>query len=325
MLLSLFIPTGNRPKSLKLLLNSLINQSYKNFEILIVGSKENTDIKKLIGNYKNILKIHYVHQKTSGLTEAANMALKQAKGNIFVRTDDDVVTSTTWLANINQTFQDKRVGGATGPAIIPKNFLNNRDVLVFIQKIHSMNGTWKLIGTIYLSLFLEGKPFKVDHWFRSGAFSFGASFKTCLKEPYQEVNNLEPCNYSVRTDLLKKIGGFDPIYKGVGEYHEGDAAFKIKRLGYKLVFNPKIVVFHHPSRSGVFSNRAESFSRMENFTIFYLRFLKTINPFDWVKFLLYVSFQWGYYLHSSLRTRKISYLGAIPGFFSGLLQYIRYR
>lgn len=325
MLLSLFIPTGNRPKSLKLLLNSLLHQSYKNFEILIVGSGENDDTKKLISKYRNTLKIDYIRQKTNGLTEAANIALREAKGNIFVRTDDDVVASTAWLENINQTFKDKRVGGATGPAIIPRNFLSNRDVLVFIQKIHSMNRLWKLIGRIYLNLFLDGVPFKVDHWFRSGAFSFGASFKTCLKEPYQEVTNLEPCNYSVRTDLLKKIGGFDPIYKGVGEYHEGDAAFKIKRLGYKLVFNPKIVVFHHPSRSGVFESRAKSFSRMENFTIFYLRFLKTINPLDWLRFLLYVIFQWGYYLYSSVKTRKISYLGAIPGFFSGLLQYIRYR
>ncbi len=321
MYFTVFIPTGNRAQSLDKLLKSFISQTYKDFELIIVSYGQDPKTEDVINKYKIKLNLNHLVQKEIGLTNAANLALKEAKGSIFVRTDDDVILTPTWLEEIKKTFQDPKIGGVTGPSIIPEKYLSNRDVLIFLRNLRSQNYFWRFIGKIYTQYFMEGQPFRVDHWFTSGAFSFGACYKKSLKEKFQTVTNLEPCNYSVRTELLREINGFDPIYKGVGEYHEADAAFKISNKGYLLVFNPKVVINHYPSRDGVFNNRSQSFSRMTNFVVFYLRFLKSANPFYILRFLLYVAFLECYYIYASVKYRQISQLGAMPGFFNGLIQY----
>lgn len=318
---SIFIPTGNRAKSLDRVLTSLVRQTFKDFEIIIVNYKSTDGTDNIIKSYGKKLHIKSLPQKTKGLSKAANLALKVAKGKIFIRTDDDVVMSTSWLKSIHDTFEsDKKIGGVTGPTVIPPVFRKNRDLFIIEERFKNGSATWRLIGKLYFGFFMEGQPHKVSHWFDSGAFGLGSNFVESKKEKLQEVTNLEACNFSVRTKLLRKIGGFDTFYAGVGEYHEPDAAFKIRELGYSLVFNPKVALNHCPSKQGFYNDRPESYSRMINFIVFYRRHIKLDSFRKFCRFIPYLVFQNCYYVYTAFKTRQIKQLGALPGTIMGFLQ-----
>ena len=111
MFATVFIPTGNRAKSLKKVLQSLTKQRYKDFEIIIVDYKSTDSTPGVMRSFTKRLKIRVINQTEKGLSRAANMALQAARGEIFIRTDDDVVMSPGWMAAIKKSFQDKNVGG----------------------------------------------------------------------------------------------------------------------------------------------------------------------------------------------------------------------
>lgn len=86
-LLSIIIPTYNRAHLLKQALKSIQNQTFKDYEIIIVndGSKDNTD--EIVSQSE--LNINYIKQKNAGLNAARNVALKQARGKYIALLDDD--------------------------------------------------------------------------------------------------------------------------------------------------------------------------------------------------------------------------------------------
>ena len=321
MSVSIFIPTGNRATSLEKVLLSLTRQAYKKFEVIIVDYKSTDNTQWVINKYKKLLKIKVIQQKTKGLTMAANLALRHTAGKIFIRTDDDVVMDKGWLKAIVDTFaSSKKIGGVTGPAVIPVRFRSNRDLLIIEQKFRLGSPVWKLIGRFYFGYLMDDKQYESGLWLDSGAFSFGSNFPRSKKFPQHEVTNLEPCNYAVRTKLLKAVGGFDPIYTGVGENHEADAAFKIVGLGFKLMFNPKASLAHCPSRQGFFNDRPSSYSRMLNFIIFYKRNIKLDSFRKVSKFFAYLIFQNCYYIYAAAVNKQPKQLGAIPGTIVGFLK-----
>lgn len=85
------MPVYNNELYLSKCLNSIINQTYVNIEIILVddGSTDNSSI--LCDNYKKEYdNIIVVHQKNSGVSNARNVGLKIAKGQYigFVDSDD---------------------------------------------------------------------------------------------------------------------------------------------------------------------------------------------------------------------------------------------
>lgn len=88
---TVFTPTYNREKTLPRLYESLLKQSYKNFEWLIVddGSIDNTET--IINTWKSEkkLSISYYKQKNGGKHRAINKGLDYAKGELFFIVDSD--------------------------------------------------------------------------------------------------------------------------------------------------------------------------------------------------------------------------------------------
>jgi glycosyltransferase involved in cell wall biosynthesis len=97
---SFIIPTFNREHHLKKTINSLLNQKYKLFEIIIIddGSTDNTH--QLIKNLKNS-KIKYFYQENSERGKARNFGISKAKGDYinFFDSDDTAYDFHLQLAN----------------------------------------------------------------------------------------------------------------------------------------------------------------------------------------------------------------------------------
>ena len=85
-LITVFTPTYNRGYTLENLFNSLLVQTNKNFEWLIVddGSTDNTE--DLVNRFKDVssFKIRYIKKKNGGKHTAINCGVNLAEGFLFL-------------------------------------------------------------------------------------------------------------------------------------------------------------------------------------------------------------------------------------------------
>ncbi|HEY9652019.1 MAG TPA: glycosyltransferase family 2 protein [Coleofasciculaceae cyanobacterium] len=88
---TVFTPTYNRAYTLPRVYESLKQQTYKDFEWLIVddGSTDNTSELVEEWQHKSEFAIHYIYQNNSGKHNAYNLAAREAKGQFFICLDSD--------------------------------------------------------------------------------------------------------------------------------------------------------------------------------------------------------------------------------------------
>ncbi len=102
-LITVCVTTYNKKELLPLTIDSILKQTYTNFELIIVDDCSNDGTKELIE--KKLLKldqrIRYIrHSENKGLAAARNTAIFNAKGKYFTFVDDD----DTWELNFLSTF-----------------------------------------------------------------------------------------------------------------------------------------------------------------------------------------------------------------------------
>ena len=74
--------------------NSLNNQKFKNFEIIICDQNKNNKNKILLKIFKN-LRIKYIKSKV-GLSLARNKGIYSSKGDFLIFLDDDITVENTF-------------------------------------------------------------------------------------------------------------------------------------------------------------------------------------------------------------------------------------
>ncbi|QUG75104.1 glycosyltransferase [Erwinia sp. E602] len=90
-MVTVYIPTHNRPLMLKRAVDSVLNQTYENIEIIISDDGSQTDTELLVekeyGNHSNIKYIR--NQVSMGACHARNLAIQAANGEFITGLDDD--------------------------------------------------------------------------------------------------------------------------------------------------------------------------------------------------------------------------------------------
>lgn len=100
--ISVIIPAFNCEKYIKDAVNTVLNQTYKNYEIIVVddGSEDNT--KGILQQYIDKNSIKYIYQENQGPGAARNTGIKAAKGEYIAFLDaDDVLLQRSLEARIN--------------------------------------------------------------------------------------------------------------------------------------------------------------------------------------------------------------------------------
>lgn len=95
---SIIIPIYNTEKYLKRCLDSVVNQTYKNLEIILIDDGSTDNSPKIIDTYaKKDSRIKAIHQKNAGQSAARNHGLKIATGDYisFIDGDDEVKPNFT--------------------------------------------------------------------------------------------------------------------------------------------------------------------------------------------------------------------------------------
>ena len=83
-MISVLIPTFNRPKFIRGAIEAILSQSYQDFEIIVKDGGDS--IEHLLPEDS---RIKYIHNKDRGITDAMNQAMREATGDIFVWANDD--------------------------------------------------------------------------------------------------------------------------------------------------------------------------------------------------------------------------------------------
>lgn len=78
---SIIIPTYNSELVLSKTLDSIINQTYKNFEILVIDGDSKDNTKKIILDYASTHPIKWISEKDNGIYDAMNKGIHLAKGD----------------------------------------------------------------------------------------------------------------------------------------------------------------------------------------------------------------------------------------------------
>lgn len=94
-LISVIVPIFNVEKYLEKSVNSIINQTYKNIEIILVDDESPDNCGKICDEYsKKDNRIKVIHKKNGGLSDARNAGVKIAEGEyiLFIDSDD-------WIEN----------------------------------------------------------------------------------------------------------------------------------------------------------------------------------------------------------------------------------
>ncbi|OQZ02636.1 MAG: hypothetical protein B6D35_00945 [Candidatus Brocadia sp. UTAMX2] len=88
-LVSVVVPTYNRPDTLKTTLESIASQTYKHIEAVVVNDA-GEDVSTVVDLFRDRLRIQYlVHPENKGLAAARNTAIRHASGEYIAYLDDD--------------------------------------------------------------------------------------------------------------------------------------------------------------------------------------------------------------------------------------------
>ncbi|UCH15261.1 MAG: glycosyltransferase, partial [Bacteroidales bacterium] len=92
-LVSIIMPVYNGEKYLKDAVNSVLEQSYKEFELIIIDDCSTDTTSQILAEYEKMdsrIKVYY-NNKNLGVSKSLNLALNMAKGMFIARIDSDDV------------------------------------------------------------------------------------------------------------------------------------------------------------------------------------------------------------------------------------------
>lgn len=171
----------------------------------------------------------YVREPRPGLDFARNAALAEARGELLAFLDDDVVAAAGWWDGLLRAWRTFPDAGAVTGLVLP------------------------------LRLDTEARvEFERRGGFRRGfrRQRFGPSLPGNLLYPVAAGIFGAGCNMTFRTELLRRLGGFDealdqgPPLPGGGDL---DIFHRVIRAGETIVYEPTMAVYHEhrPTREGL--------------------------------------------------------------------------
>jgi GT2 family glycosyltransferase len=240
-ILTIIIPSYNRLEDLKKCIKSIESQTYTDYTTLIIdnGSEDRTIpyLKDKQKKLKENFKVIY-NKNNKGASEARNQAMRLVKSKYILFLDSDAELKT------NITIQN------------------------MIRIMESPKG--KTIGQLGGEI-INGK-IRVGNSERNedGLFSWYDNLHM------RKVDYVPTSNCMMRTEVLKKVGGFDPYY--IYGYEDNDVGYQVRKLGLTCIMDENTMAYHHVSNSG----RTSSFFRFHRNRV---RFLIKKEKFYFLLFL----------------------------------------
>jgi len=220
-LVSVIVLNLNGEKILPRCLDHLLNQTYPNFEIIIVDNGSTDGSVAILEEYLATGKLSVVRSKKNlGVPGGRNLGLLHARGQLVAFMDNDGCANRRWLEEAVRTLEsDETIGGAAS-------------VVFFAMKKIILNGAG---GTVNYQ-------------------GYGADF--LYNAPYEFARMSDDVLYSmaigmvIRKDVLDRCGPLDPL--PIKWYEDTELGIRLWKLGFRVVVSPNAWVDHHVGYSDQF-------------------------------------------------------------------------
>lgn len=214
-LISVVITTLNDGDTVEACVRSIFNQSYHNFELILVDAKspdgtyaKAMDLEELSKHFKNCKRYLPISADANSPAKGRNLGVKMASGSVIAFTDGDCIAQPNWLANLVRHLSRKS-GIVGGP-----NIIRHRRESKMLDAIDRVLAT---------------------------PLGSGGSPQFCRINQIREVQYVPACNMAIDKRLFDDIGGFDENLR----YNEDtDLCSRIRKKGYSITYVPQSIVDH---------------------------------------------------------------------------------
>ena len=170
-LFSVIVPVYNTESNLGQCLDSLLVQSYENFEIIIIDDGSTDGSGYICDLYKEKdSRIKVIHKKNGGVSSARNYGIKEAKGQYIVFVDSDDFVDIDYLKSFIPSISERVLTVQNGTNIIhEKENINETEILDFdVRLSNSICYKFiKLYNSVLLYSSVWNKVFIRDILFRN--------------------------------------------------------------------------------------------------------------------------------------------------------------
>ncbi|WP_419698831.1 glycosyltransferase [Mucilaginibacter sp. NFX135] len=204
MFFSIIIPLYNRPQEIKELLETLVLQTYKAFEVLVIEDGSVNDAEAIVNSFSGKLELRYFKKPNEGQGFTRNFGFERAKGDYFIIFDSDCLIPPNYLEIVNQSLSTNYLDAYGGPDGAHSSFTPTQKAISY-----SMTSPFTTGG-------IRGNK-KAIGQFHPRSFNMGIS-----------------------RQVWEKAGGF--IITRLGE--DIEYSIRIHSLGFKIGLIPDAIVYH---------------------------------------------------------------------------------
>lgn len=217
---SIVVAVFNRPDEMQELLESLTEQSFTDFDVVVVEDGSSIPCSHICDLYRKKLTITYLLKENGGPGPARNHGCLHSSGEVLIFLDSDCTVPPDWLKNINAGMESAKLDAFGGP---------DREHPLFssLQKAISYSMT-----SVLTTGGIRGKTVRTGGAFHPRSFNMGIS-----REVFQATHGFAPMRFGEDIDLSIRIirAGFRVgLIPEAWVYHKRRATFK---TFYKQVFN----------------------------------------------------------------------------------------
>jgi glycosyltransferase involved in cell wall biosynthesis len=222
MYFSIVIPLYNRPEELDELLASLCEQSYKEFEVIVVedGSTQKGD--HIVERYRDRLAITYLEKDNSGPGLSRNAGAAKASGDYLIFFDSDCIIPRHYVAEVSAFLEKEPVDAYGGPDAALPTFTTVQKAINYAMTSFLTTGG------------IRGGKRSMEK-FHPRSFNLGVSREAFNRlGGYGTMRFGEDIDFSLR---LMKAGFRTALIPGAYVYHKRRSTF---RQFFKQVYNSGI-------------------------------------------------------------------------------------
>ena len=209
---SIIVPVYNRPDEVDELLESLTQQAFKDFEVIIVEDGSIKPCKDVCDKYASILDLHYYAKENSGPGQSRNYGVERAQGEYVIILDSDVVLPNGYLQAVDNGINQHPSPNTHHPIIAFGGPDAAHPSFTPVQKAIS---------------------YSMTSFFTTGGIRGGGKAK--LDKFYPRSFNM-----GIRRDVYQQLGGFTKMRFG----EDIDFSYRIVEAGYMPRLIPEAWVWH---------------------------------------------------------------------------------
>lgn len=207
------IPTYQREEVLVNTINEVLKQDFENFELIVVDQtkKHKESTLRALESISDS-RFRYFSVTPPSLPAARNFAIEKSRSDIVLFIDDDVELFENFIEAHYDTHQSR-------------------------PEIKAVAGRVEIKGQPPSSELFFFDWYGEEH----GGFNY----------PYsREATSFLGCNFSIKKEIIENVGPFDTNYFDSAMREESDMAFRIKKAGFNIYYQPKAQLLHLVAESG---------------------------------------------------------------------------